>query len=254
MRRSPPAAPLRGKPDDRFMLSSWTRPSSILLAAVVAANVALPVVHYAAGEGSTTGRGGASEPAVVAPPARSLPAPVESAPQVAASVRPVEVPFVAKRVTHRQAPRVCRAWGPFTEVARAESVAAELELDPVDFEVFESEVRTRPDYLVTVQVPGSRRAGNRVMNELRNQDVDSYRLDRPGNVLAAGVFGNRERAETQRRKIAELGYDVVVEPLDRSHRVYHLMARLPADLPAESVPEVPPAGTCSDIAPMRQFL
>ena len=89
-----------------------------------------------------------------------------------------------------------------------------------DFEVFESEVETSPDYLVTVRARGSRDAAERVLEALNGRGIDSYLLDRAdaGSVLAAGVFSAPERADAQRRRLAELGYDAVIEPLQRSHR------------------------------------
>lgn len=233
------------------MSPDWSRPSTFVLAAVLAANLALPVAHFWPADG------GSATPAAVAAPARSRAAtaaraPVATGRQTAGrqAVEPVDPPIVAKRVVHKPAPPVCRAWGPFTELTQAESVAAALELDPMDFEVFESQVRARPDYLVTVQASGSRRSAARIVEELRTQDVESYLLDRPGNVLAAGVFSNQARAEMLRRRLDELGYGAAIEPLDRSHRVYHLMARLPAD----REPAIPAAGACGDIAPIEQFL
>lgn len=229
------------------MSPDWSRPSTFLLVAVLAANLVLPLAHY------WPERTIHASSAKVAVPAGSRSAPsmaVTARRAPARPVEPVDLPVTARRVAHKAAPPVCRAWGPFTDVAQAESVAAQLALDPLDFEVFESEVRARPDYLVTVQTPGPRRVAIRTVEELSAQGVESYLLDRPGNVLAVGVFSNQARAETQRRLMDELGFAAVVEPLDRSHQVYHLMARVPADVE----PVIPPAAACGEIAPMEQFL
>ena len=222
-----------------------SRPSSLLLLAVIAGNLMVPVAHFwpqDAEAAPAEARSVGSRPAEPAPPA------AESAVQI----RTVQVPPLAKRVTSRQPAPVCRAWGPFTELQEAESLAVRLNLASRDFEVFQSEVAATPDYLVTLQVPGARDAAQRIMRELRSHEVESYILDQEGagSVLAVGVFSVAKRAEARRQWLSGLGYEAVVQPLDRSHRVYHLLARVPAD----PEPEVPPLGACGDIAPMQQFL
>ena len=233
------------KPDGRLMsfIADWNRPSTLLLAAVLAANVVMPLVHFWPREA------GADEAVRTAPQASSRsPARAPSG----QAVEPIVAALPAKRVALQKAAPVCRAWGPFTASEEAESAAARLQLETTDFEVLEADVPARPDYLVKVRAPGSREAAGRAISELRSLDVDSYILerDRQGSVLAAGVFSNPARAESLRRKLTGLGYDATVAQLDRSHRVYHLMARLPPDFE----PEIPAAGTCSDIARMGQFL
>jgi len=173
------------------------------------------------------------------PAAGRLDGDAASAPRLA----PVITPELAKRVSLRKPTPVCRAWGPFTTLDEAESLARRLDLPGKDFEVYESEVAADPDYLVTVRAPGSRDAAERILEELNGRGIDSYLLERAGtaSVLAAGVFSAAPRADAQQRRLAELGYEAGVEPLQRAHQTYHLLARLPA----AAAPEVAPLGACS---------
>jgi cell division protein FtsN len=244
----------------------WDSPATLVLLAVVAANLILPVAHFwpDAGLGGPSPRASqqdaAGSPAPVAARADGPEAVAQSraaerpdggdvrAPRLA----PVITPELAKRVSLRNPAPVCRAWGPFTTLDEAEALARRLGLPATDFEVFESEVTADPDYLVTVRAPGSRDAAARVLEELSGRGVDSYLLERAGttSVLAAGVFSAAERADAQQSRLAGLGYEAAIEPLQRAHQVYHLLARLPAT----ANPEVAPLGACSDIAPLEQFL
>jgi hypothetical protein len=225
-------------------VAAFNRPATVLLAAVLAANLLLPTVHFWPGETAAA----APDPGVQSAGANRGPPP-----RAGQRLAPIPLAVLpAKRVTMREPTPACLAWGPFTEVAEAESLASRLNLDSRRFEIFESQVSVRADYLVTVQAPGPRDAGKRVIEALRAHNVDSYVLEggSASQRLAAGVFRNPRRAESQQQRLAELGYDAAVEPLDRSHRIFHLMARMPPEV----APEIPAVGACSDIAPMEQFL
>ncbi|MDZ7669631.1 MAG: hypothetical protein U5Q16_09520 [Gammaproteobacteria bacterium] len=224
--------------------SAWMRPSTLFLTVVLAANLMLPAAHFWPSAGASGESAGESRPTVESPRLKLA--------ADARRVTPVTAPPVAKRVAVRQPVPVCLAWGPFADAREAETVARQLALSPASFEIFEAQVSASADFLVTLRVGGSRDAVDRAIRELRSQDVDSYLLRRgeAGNVLAAGVFSRPAGAETRRRHLADLGYDAGVEPLERAHRAYHLMARIPPD----QDPQIAPAGHCNDIAPVQQFL
>lgn len=224
--------------------SAWLRPSTLFLTAVLAANLILPAAHFWPSAGAT-GRS-AGEPRQAAETPRL---------KLAADARritPVAAPPVAKRIAVRKPTPVCLAWGPFADADEAEAVARRLALRPESFEIFEAQVSASADYLVTVRAGGGRNAVQRAIRELRSQDVESYllRRDEAGGVLAVGVFSRPSGAESRRRHVADLGYDAAVEPLDRAHSAYHLMARMPSGRD----PKIAPAGHCNDIAPVQQFL
>lgn len=255
-----------------FSNAIWSLPSSWVLTAVITVNLLLPVAHFWQGGAGADASSGAEEPAADSDrvpqqpvagtrPGAAAALPAETAGAKAgprepgraqAQIAPVVPPERGRRVAMHELVPVCRAWGPFSELAEAETLAVRLHLDGDDFEVFHATVEDRPDYLVTVTTAGPRDEIQRTLHELQTRGVDSYILDRGSDqaVLAVGVFSNHERALVQQRRLQELGYEGAIEPLQRPREVYHLMARIPPDLE----PEVPSVGSCSDIAPLEQFL
>lgn len=249
--------------------ADWIRPSTILLLLVVLANVALPVSRLWGGAEepapSKTDRASRTEPAPQAAPVpRRPPAP---APRLTLSpdpsrhagaadppAAPPEQPAarVSGAAEVRPAASVCRAWGPFEAMEAAEAAASQLQLAPGSFEVVGSEVGTTAGHLVYVATGGSRRIARRIAGELESHGIESYVMGgtRLANAVSAGVFSDPERARAQQQRVIDLGYDARVEALERSRRVYHLTARVPADFEAQ----IPSAGACDDIAPMRRFL
>lgn len=220
------------------------RPSTLFLTAVLAANLLLSAAHFWPSAGAS-GRSAPEPGEADATPRLNLTAD-------ARRVTPVAPPAVVKRIAVRKPTPVCLAWGPFADAGEAEAVARQLALSPDRFEIFEAQVSASADFLVTVRAGVGRDAVDRTIRELRSQDVESYVLRRgaAGNVLAVGVFSRPAGAETRRQQLVDLGYDAVVEPLERAHSAYHLMARIPSD----REPQIAPAGRCNDIAPVQQFL
>lgn len=223
---------------------AWMRPSTLFLVAVIAANLLLGMAHFWPSAGATDDSSGEPREAAAAPRLKLA--------ADARRVTPVAAPPVAKRIAVRKPTPVCLAWGPFSGAGEAEAVARQLALNPQSFEIFEAQVSAGDDHLVTVRADGGRDTVDRTIRELRSQDLESYLLRRSetGNVLAVGVFSRPAGAEMRRQRLADLGYDAAVVPLDRAHRAYHLMARIPSD----QDPQIAPAGHCSDIAPVQQFL
>ncbi len=238
--------------------ADWIRPSTILLVLVLLANVALPVSRL---------WGGAEEPAEPATEAvpRRPPDPVPRltlSPQRAGGDGSIDRPAALRdepsgvvRGAAEVRPSVasdCRAWGPFDAVEPAEAAAARLQLVPGSFEVVGSDVRAAPEHLVYVPTEGSRGVARRIAGALERHGIDSYIMGgtRLANAVAVGVFSDPERARAQQRRVADLGYDALVEALERSQRVYHLTARVPADFETQ----IPSTGACDDIAPMQRFL
>lgn len=219
-------------------IAGWNRPSSLLLMAVVTANVLVPVAHFWPDDhAAAEGRPANHRETVAAPRVR---------------VEPVHSAAPARRVAHRRVAPVCRAWGPFAEIAEAETLARRLELGAGSFEVFEAVHADRQNHLVTVRALESWQDADRLVAELAAHDIDSHLLDpRPdGHVLAVGVFSSERRAAAQRRRLEELGYQAAVEPLQSARRTYHLLARVVPQAAAQ----LPASSACGDIAPLQQFL
>ena len=155
------------------------------------------------------------------------------------------------RQTRNEDVRACRAWGPFNDAAEAEAVAKDLALQVGDFRVVESEISAATDYLVYIEPGGNRETARRQLQELRSLDVESYIMSgRFNNALSVGVFSQESRAVKQQARVAAMGYPARIEALERTQRVYHLFARVPAeavDLGGQNRP-------CSEIAEASQFL
>ncbi len=227
--------------------ADWNRPSTWMLTGVLLANVVAAAAHVAAAHPRSAHASAAERRGGAALAAKAAALPVETLP-----VAPIHPALPARRVALDRVAPVCLAWGPFGELADAETMASRLRLDPRSYEVFQSEVRSAAEYLVTVLVPGPPAVADGAVGALAGHHVDSYLLERGAQhcVLAAGVFSTPQRAESQRRRLDELGYRAQVKPLNRSREAYHLLARIPAD----SDPEVPAVAACDDIAPLEQFL
>lgn len=246
----------RARTTTEAFIAAWNQPSTVVLAVILTANLLLPVSHFWPGDSPPEGSRHPEKPAtrVQTPSAVSAAEERTTRPQLhrALEPRPVAPPSAATRVSLRKATPVCRAWGPFDEVAAAEAAAVRLALSPGTFEVYQSRVHAEPDYLVFVRASRSLEEARLAMSHLQENGLDSYIMERgqAGNRLAAGVFSSLERAEAQHRRVVELGYEGGIEPLDRSRRTYHLMARVAADRTLD----VAPLGSCDDIAPLQQFL
>lgn len=239
-------------------ITALNQPSTVVLAVILTANLILPVNHFLGADPAQESDQPSTEQEVAS---RVVPDGVSpataaagnSAPEPARTrIRPTAPPTAATRVSLRKAAPVCRAWGPFNEMADAETTALQLALAPGTFEVYQSQVHSEPEYLVYVRAAESLEAAQQTLENLQHQGVDSYIMERgrTGNRLAVGVFSNLQRAETQLRRVSDLGHEGGIEPLERSRRIFHLMARMAPD----RNPDVAPLGSCDDIAPLQQFL
>ena len=149
-------------------------------------------------------------------------------------------------------PKVCHAWGPYSEVDEVRALEQRVTAEGVETEVLESEVRGEPDYLVYIGPTATPEGARRMLEELRSQAIEGHLIKqgRFSDTLSVGVFSQQARAKKQQEKVSALGYQVVVEELHHPRQVYHLLANAPADF----VPVVAPSGACSEIAPAHQFL
>ena len=153
-----------------------------------------------------------------------------------------------------QQPPVCRIWGPYND----EPALAELRRQIADvaenLQVRASEIQGSPDYLVYVDTQGNIDTARRMQQELSSQNFEAYLMSGGAfaNALSVGVFSQRTQAESQRGKVAGLGYQVAIEALPRSQEVYHLLAQVPADfvpdITPELAPDIAPASDCAAIA------
>lgn len=141
---------------------------------------------------------------------------------------------------------VCHAWGPFNDRSELEEVENDIVAVGGETSVTQSTIPGRSDYLVYIGTPGKAENARRILEELKSQAIDSALITRGrfNNTLSVGVFSRDDRAQRQLQRVAKLGYDAGVKEIDRSHDVFHLVARVPADFE----PAVAPSGPCSEIA------
>ncbi len=151
-----------------------------------------------------------------------------------------------------QQPKICQAWGPYSEVNDVRALEQTVIAEGVETEVFESEVRGEPDYLVYIESTATPGGARRALEELKTQAIESHLIvqGRFSDTLSVGVFSQKARAERQQEKVSALGFAVVIEELQHTQQVYHLLAKVPADF----MTEIAPSGVCSEIAPIHQFL
>ena len=161
--------------------------------------------------------------------------------------------LVSELVPERPArsPQLCRAWGPFSDTGDLERVVEELELQASDFEIIESEIPASTEYLVYIRPAGNREAAKRVVEELRSQDIDSFIMGgRFNNSLSVGLFSRESGALEQQQRIVALGYSANIEPMHRSQRAYHLLARVAPERSGAAEQN----RACAEIASIQQFL
>lgn len=249
-----------------MLLSSiWNKPTILALLIIWAANAALGIANFAAPPpgGVQAPAWRQSEPAGLES-VRAPVAPASAASATAARADAVRSRSGATAATESAADSAaaadplepvapgtpvlaCRAWGPFDDAAEASSVARALGLAPADYELVASEVVEQRNYLVRVRPVGGRVDAGQVVAELTSLSIDAH-LIAPGAseyTVAVGVFSNLGRAETQQRRLIDLGYDAAVEPLERTRQILYLLA----DVAMGSNAKIPDAGACADIAP-----
>jgi hypothetical protein len=146
----------------------------------------------------------------------------------------------------------CEAFGPFSASAEFDALRADLEDLGARIQVQEHDVEGPPDHLVYIGPESSLDAVRRVHRELTSLGIDNHIIAQGSlaNTVAIGVFAGEDRALARQAQVRELGYEVELRTLARSHPVFHLLARVGADvaLPAD------PVGSCADIARPDLFL
>lgn len=185
-------------------------------------------------------------------------APAPSSEPVTAARPEVDAPaerLAPDALAARDQPRglaACLTWGPYTERKPLDDALAELEPFLRNHEIRQAEVNDQPDYLVFVGARGSRNRARQILEELKSQNIDSaiIRLD-DDNAISVGVFSQPRRAERQQRRVSDLGYEVEIRELTRTHEVFQLIG-----WPRAGTVELPrPAdGYCDAIAQGSGFL
>ncbi len=214
------------------MSSMLYRMLQALLVVLVGANLLVATAWVAKDRLIAEGLLTAPPPARVSFEARSLP-PIAAPVVVARKPPPPPAPVVesvvepvASSADERPA---CVVLGAFKDRDAAVAARDRLEADGGSARVIE-ESTAEPVYLVYVEPADSLDDARRALAKLADQDIDAYviRGGTRANGISVGLFTVRKLADTQRRRIAALGYSVRVLIQSRNRVVYRLRARDPS--------------------------
>ena len=144
--------------------------------------------------------------------------------QLLAEVSPLEP---APKPTTRE----CRLWGPESKPEAFDPLVAVLDESGGFPEVQSQEVKSASDYLVYVGELGARANARRIARELSALQIESYQINRDDGtiILSVGLFSRQQLAEKHQKRVAELGYSVFVEELERRQTIYNLVAHVEPD-------------------------
>jgi hypothetical protein len=128
-------------------------------------------------------------------------------------------------------PRLCRMWGPYTDLSVVEAVRELVRPVGEEMEIRSTEVVSSPDYLVYLNTDSNLDNARRLLKELEAQSIEGYVIagGEFENSVSAGVFSSERRADRQMSRLSELGYSPRLEALERVQTVHHLLALVPVD-------------------------
>ena len=172
-------------------------------------------------------------------PSRPLPRIVPPAPPKATAEQtapPATAPAPVPETTVSSVPQpISRAcFGPFKDRAASEDMLRRVEAAGGSAELEERHVDAPPLYLVYVQPAATRDMAERTALALGARSVETYVIPsgERENGVSVGVFSTRDLAAAQQRRIAELGYRVLVQTRQRTATAYLVRA---VDVPVEAL-------------------
>ena len=130
----------------------------------------------------------------------------------------------------------CIVLGPYANEALARAAMARIEAAAGQVHLQTEQIAAEPDYLVYVEPAVSKDVAMRTGQALQSQSIDAYVIPSGARQhgVSVGVFKVRELAQAQRQRVAELGYAVAMETLQRSATAYRIVAR---DVPVTALPQ-----------------
>ncbi|MEM7101306.1 MAG: SPOR domain-containing protein [Pseudomonadota bacterium] len=125
-------------------------------------------------------------------------------------------------------PRECRVWGPLSDPEAFDDLSNNLEAIGGFPEIREIEVVLSPDFMVFVGPLPNMAQARQVAADLRDLQIDNYVFNREdsGPGVSVGVFSREGLARRQHQKVVQLGYEVSIEPMQRSQKAYNLYAHI----------------------------
>ena len=148
-----------------------------------------------------------------------------------ALARPAAEPRALPQELIVEVQKVCRGWGPFTDMAVLEAIREQVVPVGEALEIHSREVTSAPDYLVYIESDNNLDNARRLLMELESQSIDAYVIAGGEfvNSVSAGVFSSEVRANRQIRSLTDLGYAAKMVSLDRVQTVHQLTALVPED-------------------------
>jgi hypothetical protein len=152
-----------------------------------------------------------------------------------ALARPVAEPRSLPQELIVEAQKVCRGWGPFTDMAVLEGIRQQVVPEGEALEIHSTEVASAPDYLVFLESDNNLDNARRLLMELESQSIDAYVIAGGEfvNSVSAGVFSSEVRANRQMQTLTDLGYVPQMVSLERVQTVHRLTAMVPEDFQVE---------------------
>ncbi|MCZ6886863.1 MAG: SPOR domain-containing protein [Gammaproteobacteria bacterium] len=147
-------------------------------------------------------------------------------PDSAVDIADITLDIVQSPPEVEETSQACLAAGPFDDFAAVDAIKTRIVSNGGRAKVLSEQIVGSPDYLVYIGPTGSRGTARRMLQELKGQALDCHIITDGvlANALSLGVFTDRRRAEAQRQRVAELGYEVNLRSLSRTHTVYRLLA------------------------------
>lgn len=115
---------------------------------------------------------------------------------------------------------ICQTVGPFRDQANAHRVEKQLRQQGYIPRLREGKVREQAGYWVYLPAMPRKRA-REIVADLDAHGMKDYYIGKQ-NFISLGIFTSRSKAEDRRRRVAQLGYDAVLDPRYRNRKVYWL--------------------------------
>lgn len=127
----------------------------------------------------------------------------------------------------------CELLGPFIEARLGNAVLGRVRDQGYVAEILSREVRGTSDYWVYYAPLATRKEALRQLKEFQARNIDSYVITQGElvNGISLGLFTQRASAEGLRGRMTELGYQVEIQEVSRSHQEFWVSLVYPEAAP-----------------------
>ncbi len=140
----------------------------------------------------------------------------------------------------------CYALGPFRDVKKLDGINQVIKPYVSIISSQKKKKKKRALYWVYIKPVVYRKQARKIAKRLKQKRIKDFYIIRAGvkkNGISLGRFKSQKRAESLLKKVKKRGFNVVIEPVYRTHTLYWLDYRLTAD---SNVPESLFEGVLSD--------